>query len=108
MNTATHTRIAALFWLMTLSPLSLASAMPWDTPLSRLAQNLTGPTSQSVGLIALFVAGGALAFGGTLSDFGKKITWMTLAFSLMLSGGSFINLFTNGVALPPVAGGLLF
>lgn len=93
------------FCALALSVLSVAVMagvnFPWDSPLSRLSQNLTGSTSSSIALIGLFVAGGALVFGGDLGDFAKRITWMTLAISLMLSGSSFINILSNGAVLPP-------
>jgi hypothetical protein len=41
------------------------------------------PTVQD--LRGIFVAGGLLVFGGELSDFARRITWMTLAISVMLA-----------------------
>lgn len=83
------------------------TAFPWDSPLSKLSQNLTGSTSSSIALIGLFVAGGALVFGGDLAAFAKRVTWMTLAISLMLSGGAFVNILRNGTALPTPAAALI-
>jgi hypothetical protein len=40
------------------------------------------------GLEDLFLSGGLLVFGGELSDFARRITWMTLAISVMLSTGT--------------------
>ncbi len=101
-------------WVVCVLGLAIASAsvmagvnFPWDVPLARLSQNLTGPTSSSIALIGLFVAGGALVFGGDLGDFAKRITWMVLAISLMLGGSSFINILSNGAALPAAAGAML-
>ncbi len=95
---------ATILILSTLSVAVFAGvAFPWDTPLSRLAQNLTGSTSTSIALIGLFVAGGALVFGGDLASFAKKVTWMVLAISLMLSGSAFLNIIQNGTALPSSA-----
>jgi type IV secretion system protein TrbC len=74
-----------------------AVTMPWESPLCKLEQSLTGPTSKAIALIALFVAGGLLVFGGELSDFTRRITWMVLALSVMLMGTSLLNLFgANG------------
>lgn len=83
------------------------TAFPWEGPLSQLSQNLTTSTSSSIALIGLFVAGGALVFGGDLAAFAKKVTWMCLAISLMLSGGALINIIGNGAALPPPAAAAL-
>jgi len=37
-------------------------------------------------LIGLYVAGGMLAFGGELSEFGKRIVWQQLSLAVMLCG----------------------
>lgn len=96
--------VGVFFLAVCHAPLVMAAtAFPWDSPLSKLSQNLTGPTSQSLALIGLFVAGGALVFGGDLGDFSKRVTWMTLALSLMLNGAAFVNILANGTALPAAA-----
>jgi type IV secretory pathway VirB2 component (pilin) len=81
-------------------PVLAGTIFPWDGPLSKLSQNLTGPTTTSIALIGLFVAGGALVFGGDLASFAKKVTWMILALSLMLSGPAFLNVIADGKTLP--------
>jgi len=63
-----------------------------------------------IAVIGLFVAGGLLVFGGELSDFGRRITWMTLAISVMLAGQSFCGLIDanvdgGGGAIDPKVGG---
>jgi type IV secretion system protein TrbC len=70
-----------------------AQTMPWEGPLCNLEKSLTGPTSKAIALIALFVAGGLLVFGGELSDFTRRITWMVLALSVMLMGSQVLSLF---------------
>jgi len=71
----------------------MAGALPWEGPLQNLQKSLTGPTAKAIALIGLFVAGGLLVFGGELSDFGRRITWMCLAISVMLAGSSFLAIF---------------
>jgi type IV secretion system protein TrbC len=70
--------------------------LPWETPLCSLQNSLTGKTAKAIAMIGLFVAGGLLVFGGELSDFGRRITWMCLAISVMLMGGSFVNMISTG------------
>jgi type IV secretion system protein TrbC len=74
-------------------PPNMAQAeMPWEAPLCKLEKSLTGSTAKSIAMIGLFVAGGLLVFGGDLADFARRITWMCLAISVMISGSSFIDM----------------
>lgn len=87
--------ICLIVFLATLSASLMAAnttALPWESPLNNLAGSLTGPTAKAIALIGLFVAGGLLVFGGELSDFGRRITWMCLAVSVMLAGSSFLDI----------------
>jgi type IV secretory pathway VirB2 component (pilin) len=95
--------LVSLFLLITSVSVLAGTVFPWDIPLSKLSQNLTGSTTTAIALIGLFVAGGALVFGGDLASFAKKVTWMILALSLMLSGPAFLNVVTDGKALPAAA-----
>ena len=70
--------------------------LPWETPLSTLETSLTGPIAKSIGVIALAVSGGMLAFGGELNEFTKRIMMVVLAISVMLLAGSFVT----GLGLP--------
>ena len=70
-----------------------AQALPWETPLQTVQQSLTGPVAKAIGVVALAVAGGMLAFGGELSDFTKRILMVVLALSVMLLANSFMTLF---------------
>ena len=49
------------------------AALPWEGPLQTMQNSLTGPVAKAIGIIALAVSGGMLAFGGELSDFTKRI-----------------------------------
>ena len=71
----------------------VAQALPWDGPLSQLQQSLTGTVAKAIGVIALAVSGGMLAFGGELSDFTKRILMVVLALSVMLMANQFMSMF---------------
>jgi type IV secretion system protein VirB2 len=47
--------------------------LPWDTPLTTLKNDLTGPTAFILSLLAIFVCGAALIFGGEMSHFVRGI-----------------------------------
>ena len=73
-----------------------AQGLPWEAPLTALQTSLTGPIAKSIGVIALAVSGGMLAFGGELNEFTKRIMMVVLAISVMLLAGSFVT----GLGLP--------
>jgi type IV secretory pathway VirB2 component (pilin) len=65
--------------------------MPWEGPLSLIASSLTGPTAASIGLIGIVVAGGTLVWHHDLGQFGKTVTFVALACSIMLLAVKFIS-----------------
>lgn len=67
--------------------------LPWEGPLQTLQTSLTGPVAKAIGVIALAVAGGMLAFGGELSDFTRRILMVVLALSVMLLANNFMSMF---------------
>ena len=70
--------------------------LPWESPLQTLQKSLTGPVAKAIGVIALAVSGGMLAFGGELSDFTKRILMVVLALSVMLLANGFLTGFGLG------------
>lgn len=70
--------------LLLTTPAAFAGAagggLPWEPPLNRIAQSLTGPVALSISLIALMVASGTLVFGGELSVLGAG--FMTTLFGV--------------------------
>jgi type IV secretion system protein TrbC len=74
--------------------------LPWETPLNRVAQSMTGPVALSISLIALMVAGGTLVFGGELSEFARRSCVAVLAIAFLVLGAGFMTtLFGVGGAI---------
>src|SRR3982074_2091698 len=65
--------------------------LPWETPLNRIAQSLTGPVALSISLIALMVAGGTLVFGRGLSGFARRSCVAALAIAFLVLGAGFMT-----------------
>lgn len=87
-----------LFALLMLVVSQLATAgggggggLPWETPLNKIAQSLTGPVALSISLIALMVAGGTLVFGGELSEFARRSCVAVLAIAFLVLGAGFMT-----------------
>jgi type IV secretory pathway VirB2 component (pilin) len=69
-----------------------AQQLPWETPLQKFQESLTGPVARALGIVAMAVAGGMLAFGGELNDFTKRILLVVLAISVMLLASNFVSI----------------
>jgi len=82
------------------SSLARAQTLPWERPLQQLQTSLTGPIARSIGVIALAVCGGMLAFGGELSDFTKRVLMAILAISVMMLADGLLS----GLGLNPTGG----
>lgn len=70
-----------------------AQALPWEGPLQTLQTSLTGPVAKAIGVIALAISGGMLAFGGELNDFTKRILMVVMALSVMLLANNMMSMF---------------
>jgi len=86
----------AFFFLIVAAGIApeLAFALPWEAPLEMIRISLTGTVAKAIGIIAMAIAGGMLAFGGELSEFAKRICMVVLALAvLLLANGLVATLF---------------
>lgn len=68
------------------------TALPWDTPIQTLQNNLTGPVATAISVVAFLAAGAALVFGAEdLGGIAKKLLMIVLAVSLIVFGNSFMS-----------------
>ncbi len=90
-----RSRTILLATLLLAAPAAFAAGagggLPWETPLNRIAQSLTGPVALSISLIALMVAGGTLVFGGELSEFARRSCVAALAIAFLVLGAGFMT-----------------
>jgi type IV secretory pathway VirB2 component (pilin) len=84
-----------LVCLLCLHSVLMATNLPWDGPLQALDESLGGKTGKTIAVIGLFVSGGLLLFGAELSDFARRMTWLSISISLMLSRDVFLNIFDS-------------
>ena len=47
-----------------------SGTLPWEKPMTAIATSLTGPVAYAIGLIGIAIAGGAMLWGGELTEFG--------------------------------------
>src|ERR1700677_4315449 len=81
-------RLGALFALAVAFSLRLQAAaaggLPWEKPMTAIATSLTGPVAYAIGLIGIAIAGGAMLWGGELTEFGRPACMIGLVVSVLV------------------------
>jgi type IV secretion system protein VirB2 len=81
-------RLGTLFTLaLGLSMRAHAAAggnLPWEAPMTAIATSLTGPVAYAIGLIGIAIAGGAMLWGGELTEFGRRACMIGLVVSVLV------------------------
>jgi len=68
-----------------------SAGMPWETPMDKIKQSLTGPIAMAISLLGVVVAGVALIFGGEMGDFTRRVIMLVFVIALILSASSFLT-----------------
>src|SRR5437763_13557703 len=63
---------------------STSGALPWERPMTAIATSLTGPVAYAIGLIGIAIAGGAMLWGGELTEFGRRACMIGLVVSVLV------------------------
>jgi type IV secretion system protein VirB2 len=64
-------------------------SLPWDTPLTTLRNDITGPVAFTVSLLGIVAAGAALVFGGEINEFTRRIMMLVLVVSFVVAATNF-------------------
>lgn len=83
--------------------------LPWEAPLERVQESITGPVAGFIALAAVAIAGGMLIFGGELNDFARRLVYVVLVAGILLGSTQIVGLFgatgasigTSQVLMPP-------
>ena len=68
-------------------------ALPWESPLQKILESLTGPVARILGVIAIVIAGFGIAFGEAGSGV-RRLFQVILGLSIVYSAAALImNLF---------------
>jgi type IV secretion system protein VirB2 len=73
-----------------------AGGLPWEGPLQKIQQSITGPVAMAIALAAIAIAGAMLIFGGELNDFARRLCYIVLVAGLLLGAQNVISLFGAG------------
>jgi type IV secretion system protein TrbC len=66
------------------APAAPTGALPWERPMTAIATSLTGPVAYAIGLIGIAIAGGAMLWGGELTEFGRRACMIGLVVSVLV------------------------
>jgi len=93
--------IALVFFHPTVAYASNAGGnLPWDTPLTTLKNDISGPVALAISLLGIIVCGAALIFGGEISEFIRRIIMVVLVIVVLVGANSLLTtLFQNGAVV---------
>jgi type IV secretory pathway VirB2 component (pilin) len=60
-------------------------AMPWDNPVQKLQQDLTGPFAYAISLLALICCGIILVFGGEINEFVRRLLYAIMVAAFLVA-----------------------
>src|ERR1700709_446003 len=63
---------------------SAGGSLPWDTPLTTLKTDITGPVAFTISLLAMVACGAALVFGGEINEFVRRIIMLVRVASFIV------------------------
>ncbi|MFK0278739.1 TrbC/VirB2 family protein [Ensifer sp. NPDC090286] len=72
---------------------SSGGGLPWEGPLERIQESITGPVAGYIALAAVAIAGGMLIFGGELNDFARRLMYVVLVAGVLLGATQIVALF---------------
>jgi len=93
----THLVVTGMaFWASEANASSSGGGLPWDQPLTTLANDLTGPVALSISVIAFAVTGFMMIWGGEMTDFMKTMVRIIFAISVVTGGTGLYTKFFGG------------
>src|SRR5580704_5226433 len=63
---------------------SAGGSLPWDTPLTTLRNDITGPVAFTISLLAMVACGAALVFGGEVTEFVRRLIMLVLVAAFLV------------------------
>ena len=90
----TFTRITATVLAALVAQNAFATGgggLPWDSAISTLQGDLTGPVATGISVIAFLAAGAALVFGEELGGIAKKLMYVVLGVAFIVMGDKFLT-----------------
>ncbi|MFI3246244.1 MAG: TrbC/VirB2 family protein [Ferrimonas sp.] len=70
---------------------AVGTGMPWDSPLEKIMQSITGPVAVIISLIAIVAAMVTLAFGGEISGVFKSLIYLALLIAVLVGAANLLS-----------------
>ena len=75
--------------------------LPWEAPLTTLADSIKGPVAFAISLLGIIVCGALLIWGGEISEFMRRSVMLVLVIALLvLSTNVLSTLFATAAVIP--------
>ncbi|HEO70992.1 MAG TPA: conjugal transfer protein TrbC [Candidatus Hydrogenedentes bacterium] len=81
------------------------AGLPWEGPLDRLRQSISGPVAFVIALLGIIASGATLIWGGEISEFTRRIIYVVLVVCLIVFANTLLTGALFSGAMVP-AGGL--
>lgn len=94
-NLAMYVAVGMVFWQQEAHAASMGGGgLPWDSALTTLANDLSGPVALAISVIAFAITGFMMVWGGEMTDFAKNMIRVIFAISVVTGGtGLFTKFF---------------
>src|SRR5258708_130424 len=75
------------------------AGLPWETPLQKVRDSITGPVAYAMSLLGIVVTGAVLVFGGEINEFVRRVIMLILVVSLMVFATDLMSTLFNAGAV---------
>lgn len=90
-NAARLLVMVAMFALPFVAMAAGDQGLPFEGPMTKLKDSLTGPIAMAISLIGVVAAGAMLIFGGDMNGFMRSIVFLVLVIALIVSASSMMG-----------------
>jgi len=74
-------------------------ALPWEGPLTTIANSIKGPVAYAISLIGTVVTGAMLVWGGEINEFARRLIMLVLVISLIVFASNILTTLFNASAV---------
>lgn len=67
------------------------AGLPWEGPMERLRQSISGPVAFAIALIGIIATGATLIWGGEVSEFSRRIIFVVLVVCLIVFANTLLT-----------------
>lgn len=89
------------------SSASGGAGLPWEGPLDKLRQSISGPVAFVIALLGIIACGATLIWGGEISEFTRRIIYVVLVVCVIVFANTLLTGAMFSGAMVP-AGGIAF